>query len=159
MVFLAHWITKGPLVWGSWKDDSNSEWNYTDVICLVTISEPIPVTYNMAQIELWASFETLFPCDCKREGDTHSWPFHSCAMASSGCRTCVHPDRRTAPDPWNHRGASPSGSPSALSSYISPLEERPDRGENKVGKLSKEKASVHCNRDKFVTDKNVHESF
>lgn len=105
------------------------------MICLVTINEPIPVTYYMAQIELRASFETLFPCDCKKEGDTHSWPFHSCARASSGCRTCVHPDRRTAPDPWNHRGASPSGSPSAWSSYISPLEEKPNRRINKVGKL------------------------
>lgn len=92
-------------------------------------------------------FEMLFPCDCKKEEDTHSWPFHSSATASSGCRTCVRPDRRSAPVPWSLRGASPSGSPSAWSSYISPLKNRPDRQRNCW--------SVFCNWNECVTDNDL----
>lgn len=66
---------------------------------------------------------------------THSWPFRSCARASSGCRICARPDRRSVPVPWSCRGASPSGSPSAWSSCISPLEAR-TQGRRKVPMLS-----------------------
>lgn len=92
-------------------------------------------------------FEKPLPWDWKKEEDTHSWPFHSCARASSGCRTCVRPDRRTAPVLWSRRGASPSGSPSAWSSYISPLEARKqDRRKKRLESCQKGNCwNLHCN--------------
>lgn len=98
-----------------------------------------------AQKKDWFKIRLFF--DCKRKGGTYSWPSHSCAMASSGCRTCVRPERRTAPVPLSHRVASPSGFPSAWSSYISPLKER--NKEKKIGKLS----SVCYDSQQCVTNK------
>lgn len=89
-------------------------------------------------------FEKPLPWDWKKEEDTHSWPFHSCARASSGCRTCVRPDRRTAPVLWSRRGASPSGSPSAWSSYISPLEARKQDRRKKGWKVVRRETAGIC---------------
>lgn len=110
-------------------------------------------------------FEMLFLHDCKK-GDTYSWPFHSCARVSSGCKTCVRPDRRTAPVPWTRRGASPSGSPSAWSSYISPLEPRTQARQKEKKRLEscqkgnrlsvKSSWTTTKKKRKSVTDRNVH---
>lgn len=105
-------------------------------------------TFNKPQqhrIKVQINFYSISCTTEEGPGGTYSWPSHSCAMASSGCRTCVRPERRTAPVPLSHRVASPSGFPSAWSSYISPLKER-----NKEKKL--ESCQVYATTHGSVTN-------
>lgn len=55
---------------------------------------------------------------------THSWPFHSCGRAASGCRSDARPGSRSGLGPWSCLGASPSASLPAWRSCSAPLEAR-----------------------------------
>lgn len=53
---------------------------------------------------------------------THSWPFHSCVRASSGCRSGAHPGRTVSPALWILLSALPSVCPTASHTCIAPLQ-------------------------------------
>lgn len=55
---------------------------------------------------------------------THSWPSHSSARVSSGCRSDDHPGRKVSPVLWIPPSASPSASRTASHSCIAPLRKK-----------------------------------